>query len=361
MRWTLAAATAAAGLAVVVPYLHDIHTAADGLPRQINLAHAEGLATEPIELIRSVPDGQNAAPLYRKAIDAFDRRPYSETNRRMESLKTFLNDGKPTEMVKSTLAKWSISVNFAAMASLKPDCDFQRIWQATPQDDSDEMKSFVRLLSARAMLTGNFADLVAAKRVSVHAGTDPTLAGALLQAQCTKIWLDACWRFAAQRRNDSVVVISVRKLVSTAEMPILRNRLSGELVMARARVRKTTLKPDDAGDDLDPAVEAGRGIGGNEVTLNASESRLIELYRRLNAALPDDPFDYGGDIRAFRDVSKSPSTQPSASLNQYLLPPLPQVATECEKVNQRRQAVKTAIDLLLMGGHPRESVPLPYA
>ncbi len=325
----------------------DVRSAARSLPNEIRLARLEGLAVEPSDLYRSVTAKDNAAPIYEKAIEAFDKRPFGETNNRFEALNHFLADGDDATLVQASLDKWSGALLLATQASMKPECDFQHVLQAGVGTEFSDLKCFVKLLSARAILHRSFGDLDAARRISVHAGSDPTLASALAEAQCNRIWMDASLRFVKTCADEPSVVLATSRLVASAQMPNLKSRLSGELVLARARIRRMTFKRDENTDTLDPAAEAGGNIGSNELAVEAAESRLISLFRKLNASLPSDTLDWNGQIEGFSAVCNSEQDRYSARLNQYLLPAIPEVARECRKVAERGKEVEQAISQAL--------------
>lgn len=336
----------------------DVRSASASLPTQLRLARAEGLAVEPSDLYRSVPPQDNAAPLYEKAIDAFDKRPFDATNNRLQDLNHFLADASSAASVQASLEKWSPTLKLAEQAAARPECDFKHVWQAGAGSEYADLKCFVKLFSARALLTRNLRDLDTARRISIHAGSDPTLASALAEAQCNRIWMDAAWRFAKANDDDVAVVIATRQLVAQAEMPNLKSRLKGELVLARARIRKMTFKRDENASDLDPAAEAAGDLGGKEIAVQAAESRLISLFRKLNETMPQDTLDWSGQIEGFRAVCNADQERFSARLNPYLMPPLPEVAKECRHISERAQAIQQAITLLLSKPRPQPA-PIP--
>lgn len=334
----------------------DLKAAASDLPRELRLASADGLATEPQDLSRSLNPQDNAAPLYERAIAAFDKRPLPETSARLDALNHFLADGSESASARGSVEKWSKSMVLASEAAAKPDCDFQRVWQAGAGSEASDMKCFVKLFSARAVLQHRLRDLEIARRISIHTGCDPTLEAGLAQAECNRIWMDACWRFAS-RSQDPVEQLRARTLVATAEMPNLKARLSGELVLARARIHRMTLRSDES-EKLDPAAEASGGLADSPLAIDAFESKVVGLYRRIYEALPHDPLDYEGVLDAANRIERSVDRQDELSekLDRYLLPDLTDVAKRCEKIAERQRTIGQAITLLLtQGGRKEES------
>lgn len=325
----------------------DARSTANALPTELRLARAEGLAVEPSDLRLAIAPDENAAPLYERAIAAFDRRPYADTNRRLEALGQFLAEGKDTDMVRSSLQKWSKSIGLAEEASRKPRCDFETFWQEGPSHEPQDLKPFVKLLGVRATVEDRLEDLEAARRIAEHAGSLPTVASAISRVEAQKVWLNACWRYACAHASDPLALANVRHLIGKTEYPYLHDCLRGELVLARARIRRLTFRAEENPKDLDPAAEAAGGMGQNDVAVQAAECRLIQLYRRLNAALPEDPRDWDGFVRAEESISKTLASSPSASLNPYLLPNLVDAAKKCKRLEERASAIDAALDRLI--------------
>ncbi|MBI1755531.1 MAG: hypothetical protein HYR64_00300 [Fimbriimonas ginsengisoli] len=250
-KWLFALALVLAGIAVLALVLWSVYRRSDAdarahFEREVRLAKEEGLPTTPEDLARltHVPDGENAAPLYKRAVQEF-----LKVNPKIPgfSLDVIDPDRPATlEAARLEVAPYRRAIDQFRAASKRPGYDFPHDWNR----DRFQFEEFHQLdapclaLAKAALieaLDGNFGsaheDFAAIARVSRQVARQPFGFAGLEAALLRVILCDAAWRIIRIRPEEPALAMVERVLGELGPPPSLRNEIGAEVVVLLVSVR----------------------------------------------------------------------------------------------------------------------------
>jgi hypothetical protein len=331
--------------------------AAAQLPDELEGARREGLPLEPGDLRRDPPltPADNAAPIYRKAIAMLEE----------ERFQVLLKDANASEQGRpvtiparrAALAELRPVLDLIRTAAGKPGCDFDRDWSLGFDVLFPELaglKQLVKLLAnsaEEAALAGDwpraFGDVRASYALAQHAGEDPILIGMLVQVSIEAIASRSFERCLGMAQHDPRALVHAdRALQMAGDLPNLRRALEGELVLGRTAFAMDT----DWGVFMeeDGMPEVFDRMTRMPVVAAAFESRLVAAYRKLFAALPEDPTDWETAAAALTAFERENEEDRSFTntLNRIRFPVFGQAADAVGYSIARRRMLQTAVRLV---------------
>jgi hypothetical protein len=292
---------------------------------ELDLARAEGVPLEPRDLARSVPADQNAAPLYRRAIEIVRERRLGKA---MDAVSV-------ATLPNATQADWKAGVRAlpqldAALAEVErasslPGCDFHRNWALGPNlalPEYASMKKLVAGLALRAEAAAERGDGAMALRelrrayfTARHAAQDPCLISMLVGIACENIAHRTFRRVVSRCADDPKFLAEAARLqAELPPVPSLRYAMGGEVVMGRVAIPMieslAQLAMTSHVQEEKPFF-AERAFLQSAPVQGAFDAKFVRAWREAYRLLPRDSRDWEAGVRAMDCITRTIDTDTS--------------------------------------------------
>jgi hypothetical protein len=289
-----------------------------------------GFASTAAEFAPPVPEDANAAPLYEQAFRTLVTSAYAkpEVTKR-------LRDGQlPTA---AEIASLEPVLSQAKAASERPLCQFPHDWSDPIKvnfKEYPELKKLLRALRVRANVrakvgdaTGAFDDIRTMLAISDHIAQGRSLIASLVQIAGRASTIATIEETITALGPKPSVLIQAREVLATMKPISPRAQFSGELLFERATVdaiRKA--KPGEGfsvlgGEDSQASLGAQAFIVASKVPslLNEMDLACLNTYIKLSKAMPSDPEDVTGLMKASTEVERDLNAKMAAKDLRYAL------------------------------------------
>jgi hypothetical protein len=290
-------------------------TAAASLPDVLARAKTAGVPLElsDIGLDREVPDSENAAPNYRKAIAALEAISPTERAELAETLmQARWKTGAINTEAGSARKRVQPILNHVLEAASKPKLDFGRDWNLGFEVTFPEyapMKEIAKLLSYDALLEANSGNieraldkLEACMRMGHHVSQEPTLVSMLVHMAFDSIASHHIKILVSKRSNSAADLTAIENMLKRIPaVPSFKRAVAGEIVGVRKGVaRLRSLRQfENLGDGAHPTAEASTELkpplGISIETFRAAiDARNLEFWARMYSKVDDSAPDQSG-------------------------------------------------------------------
>lgn len=363
----------------------EFRAAGENLDRDLAALRKMGVATEPEDLAKltHVPDADNAAPAYRRAIELKNAmgegafRTAVDVLLGREPALAASRKETPPPNPRAALAALDPIVRAVEEGARKPGCDWDRHWgkgAALVLPELVEMKAFAHILCAKARLQAGdgkvreaFESLRLAQRIGGHTASEPTLIGGLVGIIIDAIVLRAWQDVLEPRRADPAVIRSAREtLEAFMPPPDLRRAMGGEIVLGRSTIQVLKSMRDLQADLGGTEPSAGRSIVDQLPRLSlfrrGFEGKFVAAYRGLLDRWPQNPLDVRAHHENFARLDRAALEDQSFSgaLNQVMFPVLTNAADAYVRDVAARRVARACVWVLektASEGAPPASLP----
>jgi hypothetical protein len=347
---------------------YQLNKVGGGLEAELARSKALGLPTTPDALSRNVPDSENAAPYYLKAMsligDGTQEKGYFDDVSRSLSTKEKPEEKAKAEEAFPKLAGLIVEVEKAAD---RPRCDFKKDWKQgfnVMFPEYADLKGFAKLLGYKAERQSKSGDWRGALKsvermqsISRHAGEEPIIIAMLVRIADEAI-THATLRHLVRSHSDNPAFLDAARKVAVGfgPLPSFRHGLEGEMVLGRTGLYQIRSLSDISGGgptETDPFTK----IAFNSKSLKtAFDRKLVEAYNNYFERMPKDASDWKGMAKASREQDEWIQSDKSLlnTFNQILFPVFSQAAQAIGRTQAQRNLTLTSIDLWqkkLSNGH----------
>jgi tetratricopeptide (TPR) repeat protein len=275
-----------------------------------------GLPWEAADLSPSPPvePEENAAPLLRQICETMPGTVHADERRLRDLLGQ--ETAEALALAEAKLEEYEEILALAHRAAKRPQNDFQPDWDFGPEvvfEDLGVIRSAVKMLGHRADLharQGRFAeaseDVLAARRLSQHLGSDPRMLALLAQTGGAKIAIGAAERALESARGNRSAIRGLRAaLEQPMKAPDLRHAMRGEMYLGIATVRNLPLfqggreNADGERAPINPSQLLRTGAP-RDLMQRASLARYLQNWTEAFEAMEDvgdDPRDLARELR----------------------------------------------------------------
>ncbi len=346
-------AVAMAALVTVTWQQSDLGRAAGDLGRQRAAARREGVPLEWDDVRRLTPpvaDADNAVVDYRIGfadLHAAGNMKGVPTDR----LLTALADGKAKpediEKARAGLLLAGSALGEIATGAAKPGFWMNRRWEqgtALLFPEPSDARSAARALVLRAMLSQDpkaaAADLITAAHLSTHFGSEPILISSFVGISIESN-VHTALRYLG-RRGGAWTQAMVPVADSFGPLPNLRRTFAGEAAMGNHLTEELAKYGSNAFSPMEGQTPIAFRFSGIKPVRDAFQSRVVEYWRKVYAALPTDPLDLAAS-RAATSIPVPPGS--SQALLDMALPALSPSGEMAARADTQRRLSRVALDL----------------
>lgn len=332
----------------------DFGKAAGDLENQRAAARREGLPLDWADLRKLNPPltpSQNGAELYRLGFAELHHAGNFQgvpVDKLIKALADGKADAKDVVKAETALKAAGPALTYIQQASERQGFWIDRKWEMGPAltfPEPSDARSAGRALVLRAMLSKDpqsaAKDLRAAARISTHFGSEPILISALVGSAIENSVHQGIR--ALGRRGGAWTAAMLPVADAFGPLPDLHHSLAGEIAMGNHLTDELARHGSNAftamGGEGTPAALRLSGFGPIR---NAFQSRVVEYWRKVYAALPADPLD----VAASRTATTIPiPTGPSQALLDMATPILSGVGDLAPRMEAERRLTRTALQL----------------
>ena len=285
---------------------------------ELSKLKAMGIPTTPAAMRRKVDVNQNAADLYRRAMELHTM--IGRTAPRLRRLKGGSYDPADLPAYRKWVASQEPTMKVVREAANKSDCDFQRNWELGANlllPEFADMKGFVKIAafkSGELAAQGKFRESMDWMRTGLQVARharEPILIGQLVAIACESIVYAELQGQIDQFGTNPAFQQAARQLLgSLGDLPSIVDGMKGE-VMSMV----VTFDQLDSGElklsDLVPSQEASGFDVGKRIkdwsmqqpmVRRQVEARILNRYRRHISSLLENQGDY--HVQVFSDLDK---------------------------------------------------------
>ena len=339
----------------------------DQLPIELAKLKAMGVGTEPADLKPNppIPDGENAATLYKKIFEASKK--ISSQSKSTDGFLLANYTGHPTDTAayETALARYKPVFDLAAglpkYRKYSPDRKYKDGFDLLFPEFAD-MKDLVKKEGARIrylLQKGRRAEAVSALEVQFsvadHLAQEQTLIGALV---CIAIHAIASVNLDVVlediQDNETLLARVEDMLNRHGRIPGFRHVMEGEAILGRVSLGKIK-----SAEDAQSVLYAGtkptnweqlvdRVTLGDPSFRRMFEAKHVEAYRRLFQMLPKDERNWVAMDNAMKKFAQGLEADSSIGnrMNQILFPVFDQAAAAFGKMQAEHQVALLAVKLL---------------
>ena len=287
------------------------------LARELELAKRDGIPLTGRDYVTApVPDSENAAPLYKKAIALLAKKPFPYSGVRYLAGRSTRSD---VAEIEAWSPIWAKATKIVDLAVTRLKCDFHIDWDHNIYSGNDYsgLRDLGRLECVVALRESNpvaiIEHLSAAQRISCDIGSDPTLIAYFTDISLRSTVLNTAGRIAKNHGRDGTVLRALLKFSESLQpVPSLKSHSLLEIAYGRHLLR------DMSKEGWDPGTQ----FGTDETTLrllrigwlaDSFEANFVRYSRLYYEKLPVDGEDWKAQDKQSQEILRAAEMDRSLS------------------------------------------------